>query len=62
MLYVGLVIHIKHIYICILNNDGKIERQLKVRQVNQMMNVLEKLTDRFAVCYEASCGDGHYHS
>ena len=61
MLYVGLDIHIKNIFICILNDNGKIERQLKVRQVDQMMDVLEKLPDRFAVCYEASCGYGHYH-
>jgi transposase len=61
MLYVGLDIHSKHISICILNNNGKIERQLKVRQVDQMMNVLEKLPDHFAVCFEASCGYGHYH-
>ena len=26
-----------------------------------MINVLEELSDRFAVCYEASCGYGHYH-
>ena len=61
MLYVGLDIHIKHIFIGILNDNGKIERQLKVRQVDQMMDVLEQLPDRFAVCYEASCGYGHYH-
>ena len=61
MLYVGLDIHIKNIFICILNDNGKIERQLKVRQVDQMMDVLKKLPDRFAVCYEASCGYGHYH-
>jgi len=61
MFYVGLDIHSKYIYICILNGDGKIHRQLKVRQVDQMMSVLEKLPDRFAVCYEASCGYGHYH-
>ena len=61
MLYVGLDIHIKNIFICILNDNGKIERQLKVRQVDQMMNVLKKLPDRFAVCYEASCGYGHDH-
>ena len=52
MLYVGLDIHIKHIFICILNDNEKIERPLKVRQVDQMMNVLEKLPDRFAVCYD----------
>ncbi len=61
MLYVGLDIHSKHISICILNNNGKIERQLKVRQVDQMMKVLEELPDRFAACFEASCGYGHYH-
>ena len=43
MLYVGLDIHIKNIFICILNDNGKIERQLKVRQVDQMMDVLNKL-------------------
>ena len=61
MFYVGLDIHSKYICICILSENGKIERQLKVRQVDQMMNVLEELPDRFAVCYEASCGYGHYH-
>ena len=61
MFYVGLDIHSKYICICILSENGKIERQLKVRQVDQMMNVLEELPDRFAVCYEASCGYGHHH-
>ena len=26
-----------------------------------MMRMLEALPDRFEVCYEASCGYGHYH-
>jgi transposase len=26
-----------------------------------MMRILERLPDRFEVCYEASCGYGHYH-
>jgi transposase len=26
-----------------------------------MMNILENLQDRFEVCYEASCGYGHFH-
>jgi hypothetical protein len=26
-----------------------------------MMRILEGLPDRFEVCYEASCGYGHYH-
>ena len=31
MFYVGLDIHSKYICICILNENGKTERQLKVR-------------------------------
>jgi hypothetical protein len=26
-----------------------------------MMQIIESLPDRFEVCYEASCGYGHYH-
>jgi hypothetical protein len=26
-----------------------------------MMRILKALPDRFEVCYEASCGYGHYH-
>ena len=29
--------------------------------IEQMMRILEGLPDRFEVCYEASCGYGHYH-
>jgi len=32
-----------------------------LRQVDQMVQVLKQLPDRFAVCYEASCGYGHFH-
>ena len=61
MLYVGLDIHSKNIFMCILDDNGKIMQRVTVQQVDQMLNVLEKLPDRFAVCYEASCGYGHYH-
>ena len=61
MLYVGLDIHIKNIFLCILDNHGKVMRRVTVRQVDQMLEVLKKLPDRFEVCYEASCGYGHYH-
>ena len=61
MLYVGLDIHIKNIFVCILDDNGKVMRRVTVRQVDQMLDVLKKLPDRFAVCYEASCGYGHYH-
>ena len=61
MLYVGLDIHIKNIFLCILDDHGKVMRRVTVRQVDQMLEVLKKLPDRFAVCYEASCGYGHYY-
>jgi len=61
MLYVGLDIHNKHITICVLNETGQIVHRGQVRALNQLMRILETLPDRFDVCYEASCGYGHYH-
>jgi transposase len=61
MFYVGLDIHSKHISICVLNETGQIVLRSQVRAIDQMMRVLEGLSDRFEVCYEASCGYGHYH-
>jgi transposase len=61
MLYVGLDIHDKRIAICILGETGQIIRRAQVRSIDEMMRILEALPDRFEVCYEASCGYGHYH-
>jgi transposase len=61
MLYVGLDIHDKRIAICVLGEAGQVARRAQVRTIDEMMRVLEALPDRFAVCYEASCGYGHYH-
>src|SRR5262245_11485319 len=61
MLYVGLDIHDKRIAICVLGETGQIVRRAQVRTIDEMMRVLEALPDRFEVCYEASCGYGHYH-
>ena len=61
MFYVGLDIHSKHISLCVLNETGQVVHRTKVRTVDQMMRILEGLSDRFEVCYEASCGYGHYH-
>ena len=61
MLYVGLDIHNKHITICVLSETGQIVHRGQVRALNQLMRILETLPDRFEVCYEASCGYGHYH-
>ena len=61
MFYVGLDIHDKRIAICVLGETGQIVRRAQVRTIDEMMRILEGLPDRFEVCYEASCGYGHYH-
>ena len=54
MFYVGLDVHSKHITICALGDDGQVFQRWTVRQIDQMMNVLEALPGPFQVCYEAS--------
>ena len=61
MFYVGLDIHAKHIAVCVLTETGQIYRRGQVRTIDEMMRILENLPDQFEVCYEASCGYGHYH-
>jgi transposase len=61
MFYVGLDIHTKHISICALNETGQVVRRTRVRGIPEMLGVLSGLPDRFEVCYEASCGYGHFH-
>jgi transposase len=59
MFYVGLDIHTKHITICVLDENGKVHERCTVRQVDQLMQFLQRL-DRFHVCYEASTGYGRF--
>jgi transposase len=61
MFHVGLDIHSKPISLCALNETGQLIHRSRVRSIDQMRHVLEGLPDRFEVCYEASCGYGHYH-
>src|SRR5689334_16411759 len=61
MLYVGLDIHTKHIALCALNESGRVVRRARVRGLDEVLGILKGLPDRFEVCYEASCGYGHYH-
>ena len=61
MLDVGLDIHDRRIAIGILGETGQVARRAQVRTIDEMMRILEALPDRFEVCYEASCGYGHYH-
>jgi transposase len=61
MYYVGLDIHTKRISICVLSETGQLVRRCQVRGIEEMLAALKALPDRFEVCYEASCGYGHYH-
>ena len=61
MSYVGWDIYSKHVSICVLDENGKVVRRTKVRTIHEALSSLERLPDRFEVCYEASCGYGFYH-
>src|SRR5918911_3459812 len=61
MLYVGLDIHTKYIAVCVLSEAGKVVQRARVRGLEEMLSLLKGLPDLFEVCYEASCGYGHYH-
>jgi transposase len=61
MLYVGLDIHTKHIALCVLSETGQVVQRARVRGIEEMLRLLKGLPDQFEVCYEASCGYGHYH-
>lgn len=61
MFHVGLDIHTKHISICALSETGQVAHRSRVRSIEEMLQILKGLPDRFEVCYEASCGYGHYH-
>jgi transposase len=61
MFHVGLDIHSTRISICVLNETGQVVHRSQVRGIEEMLRTLKALPDRFEVCYEASCGYGHYH-
>ncbi len=61
MFYVGLDIHTKRIAFCVLSDKGQLVQRGQVRGLAEVLRILQALPDRFEVCYEASCGYGHYH-
>src|SRR5499427_300962 len=61
MFYVGLDIHTKRIAFCVLSDKGQLVQRGQVRGLEEVLRILKALPDRFEVCYEASCGYGHYH-
>jgi transposase len=44
-----------------LRETGQVTHRSQVRSLEEMLRILKGLPDCFAVCYEASCGYGHYH-
>src|SRR5215208_1972076 len=61
MLHVGLDIHSKRIFACVLSEKGQVTHRAQVRALDELVRFLKGLPGRFEVCYEASCGYGHYH-
>ncbi len=61
MFHVGLDIHSPRISICVLSQTGQVVHRSQARGIEEMIRTLKGLADRSEVCYEASCGYGHYH-
>jgi len=45
----------------VLSDQGQLVQRGQVRGLDEVLRILKGLPDRFEVCYEASCGYGHYH-
>jgi transposase len=45
----------------VLSETGQVVQRARVRGLEEMLRLLKELPDLFEVCYEASCGYGHYH-
>ena len=60
MLYVGLDIHSKSIVACVLGKNGKVIERKSCRQVDQLMDWLERLARPMQICFEASTGYGQF--
>lgn len=59
MWFIGLDVHQRSSAVCILNRNGKVVKRMQIRgHCSKVVEVLEGLGHRFAVCYEASCGYG----
>lgn len=61
MLYVGLDIHLNHISVCVLDQNGKLARRDRVRDAAALVKLLTSLEQPLSVCFEASCGYGRWH-
>jgi transposase len=59
---IGIDVHQRSFAVCILDEHGKMVKQMKVRgTLAKLLDTLRSIAEPFAVCYEASCGYGHLH-
>jgi len=59
MWFVGLDVHQRSSAVCILDRNGKVVKRVQIRgHASKVVELLQGLRRRFAVCYEASCGYG----
>jgi transposase len=62
MWFVGMDVHQRFSTICILDENGKVVKEMKINgHWLDVIAVLKKLGHRFAICYEASCGYGYLY-
>jgi len=61
LFHIGLDNHANRISICALDEMGQVAHRSQVRSIEEMVRTLTGLPDRSEVCYEASCGYGHFH-
>src|SRR4029079_5659052 len=59
---VGLDVHQRMSCICILDENGKTIKEVEIiGGWTALIAALGKIKERFAICYEASCGYGYLH-
>jgi transposase len=62
MLTVGLDVHFRKSSLCILDDNGKMLRELQVQgHWDKVVEELGRIKDPFQICYEASLGYGHLY-
>lgn len=62
MLYVGVDVHQPSFQVCMLDENGKVVKESKIRGgLMTLLQTLRQVGPPLAVCFEASCGYGHLH-
>lgn len=62
MRYIGLDVHQRMTAVCVLDDNGKVEKQFTIKgHWGKVFKALEEIPPPFAVCYEASNGYGFLH-